>query len=61
MAKTILQRGVGLGAGLDRLALLCRDAKNGDLGGKTARETPNRRGNQMNLAMGTQSKLDQQV
>ena len=76
MAKTKFCRDVGLGAGLGRLggrlpqlggrprgrlALLCRDAKNGDLGGKTARKTPNRRGNQRNLAMGTQREVDQQV
>ena len=83
MAKTNLQRGVGLGVGLGRLggrlpqlgvglgaclgrpggrlALLCDEAKNGDLGRKTARKTPNRRGNQRNLAMRTQREIDQQV
>ena len=32
-----------------------------DFGGKTARKTSNRRGNQWNLAMGTQGKVYQQV
>ena len=58
-------RGGGLGAVLGRpgggLALPSRDAKKCDFGGKTAQKTPNRRGNQRNLAMGTQMEVDQQV